>query len=309
MITSIFKKSTPINYSIIAFAVILMFFLSNIPFINAQNSPLKWLKLVLLFVEIIASFFLVNFIAKKNGLTKDNGYVLLLFFLSFLLFPKLWTNFNLVTANFCILLSLRRAISLQTLHFPKEKIFDASIWVFVASFFEFWSILFLVVVYISIIFHVSRDYRNWIIPIIAFFTVGILFLFYNLAIFSDAIPIYLQTTEKSFALNYFNENSENIAFSIFAVWFLFFIFPAIINLSVKPLVLQDSFKIIIISAFLGIVIFGLTSDKSNEVLLFTFFPLAILGTNFIEYAPNKLQKEFVLATLIVASFVSVFIQL
>ncbi|MFT6748804.1 MAG: hypothetical protein ACJAQ1_000730 [Flavobacterium sp.] len=309
MITSIFKKSTPINYSIIAIAVILMFFLSNFPFINAQNSPLDWVKLVLLFVEIIASFFLVNFIAKKNGLTKDNGYVLLLFFLSLLLFPKVWTNFNLVTANFFILLSLRKAISLQTLNIPKEKIFDASIWIFVASFFEFWSILFLVVIYISIIFHVSRDYRNWIIPIIAFFTVGILFLFYSLAIYYEAIPIYLQTTEKSFALNYFNENSENIAFSIFAVWFLFFVFPAIINLSVKPLILQDSFKIIIVSSFLGILVFALTGDKSNEVLLFTFFPLAILGTNFIEYAPNQLQKEFVLASLIIASFVSAFIQL
>jgi hypothetical protein len=220
-----------------------------------------------------------------------------------------WTNFNLVTANFFILLSLRKAISLQTLNIPKEKIFDASIWIFVASFFEFWSILFLVVIYISIIFHVSRDYRNWIIPIIAFFTVGILFLFYSLAIYYEAIPIYLQTTEKSFALNYFNENSENIAFSIFAVWFLFFVFPAIINLSVKPLILQDSFKIIIVSSFLGILVFALTGDKSNEVLLFTFFPLAILGTNFIEYAPNQLQKEFVLASLIIASFVSAFIQL
>ena len=309
MITSIFKKSTPINYSIIAIAVILMFFLSNFSFINAQNSPIEWAKFVLLFVEIIASFFLINFIAKKNGLTKDNGYVLLLFFLSFLLFPKVWTNFNLVTANFFILLSLRKAISLQTLNIPKEKIFDASIWIFVASFFEFWSILFLVVVYISIIFHVSRDYRNWIIPIIAFFTVGILFLFYSLAIYYDAIPIYLQTTEKSFALNYFNENSENIAFSIFVIWFLFFVLPAIVNLSVKPLVLQDSFKIIIISAFLGVVVFALTGDKSNEVLIFTFFPLAILGTNFIEYAPNQLQKEFVLSTLIIASVISLFMQL
>jgi hypothetical protein len=309
MITSIFKKSTPINYSIIAIAVILMFFLRNFPFINLQNTILVWVKLVILFVEICASFFLVNFIAKKNGLTKDNGYVLLLFFLSFLLFPKVWTNFNLVTANFFILLSLRKTISLQTLNNSKEKIFDASIWIFVASFFEFWSILFLIVVYLSIVFHVSRDYRNWIIPIIAFFTVGVLFLFYSLAIYYDAIPIYLQTTEKSFSLNYFKANSENVAFSIFAVWFLFFIFPAIINLSVKPLVLQDSFKIIIISAFLGVLVFALAADKSNEVLLFTFFPIAILSTNVIEYAPNKLQKEFVLATLIVTSFISFFIQL
>lgn len=89
MITSIFKKSTPINYSIIAIAVILMFFLSNFPFINTQNSPLDWTKLILLFVEIIASFFLVNFIAKKNGLTKDNVYVLLFFFFEPTIIPKI----------------------------------------------------------------------------------------------------------------------------------------------------------------------------------------------------------------------------
>jgi hypothetical protein len=54
--------------------------------------------------------------------------------------------------------------------------------------------------------------------------------------------------------------------------------------------LQDSFKIIIISAFLGVLVFMLTGDKSNEVLLFSFFPLAILGTNFIEYARKKRTK-------------------
>jgi hypothetical protein len=46
------------------------------------------------------------------------------------------------------LLALRRLISLQSMKASKEKIFDASLWVFIASLFHFWSILFIVLIFI-----------------------------------------------------------------------------------------------------------------------------------------------------------------
>src|SRR5690606_23381322 len=97
------------------------------------------------------------------------------------LFPKTLNNPTLVISNFFILLALRRLISLQSLLTPKEKIFDASIWIFVAAIFHFWSILFILLVFVSIILHVSRDYRNWLLPYIALVTAVIIFTFAALA--------------------------------------------------------------------------------------------------------------------------------
>jgi hypothetical protein len=53
-----------------------------------------------------------------------------------ILFPSVFNNSNLLVANFFLLLAIRRMISLQTLKAPKEKIFDASIWIFIASLFH-----------------------------------------------------------------------------------------------------------------------------------------------------------------------------
>ena len=168
MITSIFKKSTPINYSLMGILMILFFFIYQFNSATNIHFLIDFFKKFGLLGILFASLFFSNFIVKKNGLTKDSSYTILFYFIFLLFFPKIFNNINLLLANFFILLSMRRLISLQTLKAPKEKIFDASLWIFVASLFHFWAIIFLVLVYISIIFHVSRDYRNWLIPFVAF---------------------------------------------------------------------------------------------------------------------------------------------
>jgi len=141
-----------------------------------------------------------------------------------LFFPNILNNTKLLLANFFILLSLRRLVSLQTLKAPKEKIFDAALWIFVASLFHFWCILFIIIVYISIIFHVSRDYRNWLIPFIAFFATAVIFVLYDLVVDNAAVSTYLQSELMNLQLDYFTNKYQNIAFSIYAVFVVFLYF-------------------------------------------------------------------------------------
>jgi len=122
MITSIFKKSTPINYSLLGILMVLVFFLYQFhTTIGATTSSGMMQKVVLLGV-LFASLFFSNFIVKKNGLTKDSSYTILFYFLFLLFFPKIFNNVNLLLANFFILLSMRRLISLQTLKSPKGRL-------------------------------------------------------------------------------------------------------------------------------------------------------------------------------------------
>jgi len=309
MITSIFKKSTPINYSLMGILMVLFFFLYQFHNATGANSLAVMVQKAGMLIILFASLFLSNFIVKKNGLTKNSSYTILYYFLFLLFFPNILNNINLLLANFFILLSMRRLVSLQTLNAPKEKIFDAALWIFVASLFQFWCILFIILVYISIIFHVSRDYRNWLIPFVAFFATAVIFVLYDLVIDKSAISTYLQSEVMNFQVDYFKNNYQNIAFSIYTVFVLFFIFPFIFTLTSKPLNLQASYKKVIFTTLIGIVIFVISANKSNELLVFTFLPMAIMTTNTIEYLQNKIQQEIILALSIICGFFCFFSQL
>lgn len=309
MITSVFKKSTPINYSLVVIAVLCFFFIYQFKQPDWTDSLFTIGQKIGLLVIIVASFFLTNFIAKKNALTKDSSYPLLFFLLMLCFFPSVWDNYNLIISNFFILLASRRLVSLQTLKAPKEKIFDASLWIFIASLFHFWAILFISLVYISIVFHVSRDYRNWLIPFVAIFFTAIVFVFYSLLIDKTAIDYYLSEQIINTGIDYFQNDFQNIALSIFVVFVVFFGFSSVFTLTSKPLNMQASYKKIIFSLLIGGVIYFISPNKNNDVLIFTFFPLAIMATNFIENSQNKIQQEIVLAVSIILSFFCFFSQL
>lgn len=309
MITSFFKKSTPINYSFLGILTGVFFFLYQFHSITGANSPAGWLQKAGLLVLLFASIFLSNFIVKKNGLTKNSSYTILFYLLFLLFFPNIWNNINLLLANFFILLSMRRLVSLQTLKAPKEKIFDAALWIFVASLFHFWCILFIILVYISIIFHVSRDYRNWLIPFVAFCAIAVIFVLYDLIIDKSVINAYLQSYEMDFQLDYFTNKYQNIAFSIYTVFFLFFIVPFVFTLTNKPLNLQASYKKVVFASLIGISIFVLSANKNNEILVFTFLPMAVMATNTIEYLHSKIQQEIILFLSIACGLFCFFSQL
>ena len=309
MITSVFKKSTPLNFSLVVFLILVFFLIFQI-------QDLAWTESVVLIFEkagllsiLLASVFITNFISKKNGLSKDSSYTILFYLLFLLFFPSILDNTNLILSNFFVLLALRRLISLHSLKASKEKIFDASLWIFIASLFHFWCILYIVLVFISIIFHVSRDYRNWILPFIAFIAVGVIFALSSILFNLSAIEYINRSVETNFEISYFTNNYQNGALSIYATVALFFVVSMFATLSSRPLVLHTSFKKIIASFFIGVLIFLVSSNKSNDLLVFTMAPLAMMATSHIEMTQPKLKQELVLGVLIACSLFAFFSQL
>ena len=309
MITSVFRKSTPINLFLVVILMLVFFFISLFQDLSWTNSVVSITKKIGLLLILLGSIFITNFVAKKNGLSKDSSYTILFYLLFLLFFPSVFANTNLILSNFFILLAIRRLISLQSLKASKEKIFDASLWIFVASLFHFWSILYLVLVFISIIFHVSRDYRNWVLPFIAFFAVGITSMLFSLIFHKDVLGYINANAITNFNIDYFTNNYQNASFSIYLTIALFFVISMLVSLPNRPLVLNTSYKKIIGSFFIGIVIFAVSSNKSNDLLVFTFAPLAIMATSHIEVKQLQLKQEMVLGVLILCSLFAFFSQL
>ena len=309
MITSVFKKSTPLNFSLVVILMLVFFLMYQFQDVSWMNSGILILKKAAILSVLLASVLITNFVAKKNGLSKDSTYTIFFYFLFLLFFPSVLDNINLVVSNFFILLALRRLISLQSLKASNEKIFDASLWIFVASLFHFWSILFIILVFISILFHVAREFKNWVLPFIAFFIIGIISILLAMIFNVSIIEFINKNATANFEINYFTNNYQNGALSIYATVALFFVISMFATLSHRPLLLHTSFKKIIVSFFIAVLIFVVSPNKSNDLLLFTFAPMAIMATSHIEVAQLKLKQEMVLFVLIACSLFAFFSQL
>jgi hypothetical protein len=309
MITSVFKKSTPLNYSLV---VILMLFF----FLLYQFQDLAWFKSVLLiaqkvfiFLLLVGTLFITNFVSKKNGLSKDSTFTVFFYLLFLLFFPTLFDNLKVIVVNLFLLLALRRLLSLQSLKASKEKIFDAALWILMASILQPWCILFMVLVFISILFHVSNDYRNWFLPFIALLAVTIGFFVYITFEATTVQEFWLDKLYIDPTLSYFTNSYQNWAFALFMTAALFLVVVMFLSYSSKPQLLHSSYKKLIAFFAISMVVFFISPDKNNDILLFAFAPLAIMGTNALEVFQQQLKQELLLGVLILCSFFTFFSQL
>lgn len=309
MITSLFRKSTPLNYSLVIIGLVFTFFLYFLRHVTPKESDSNLLIRLVSLGLVFGFVFLANFVVKKNGISKDSAYTVLFFWLFLMAFPSVLSQPLLLISNFFILLATRRIVSLHSLKDPKEKIFDASLWVFIASLFHFWSILFIVLIFISILFHVARDYRNWFLPPIAFLSVAVVFVFISLFFNTGWIQMLLAQSIYDFKIDYFTKAHQNITLSIYATIALFFVASLLFSLSNRPLILHPTYKKVISAFFIGLAVYFISPNKSNDLLVFSFAPLAMIATAHIEMPQVQWKKEVVLALLILFSFVAFFSQL
>lgn len=290
MLASLFSKTKPINYILVSVLLGLAFVLFQFMHLEA-TSVYSLLRTVGVLGILVFTVFLIQFIVLRNRLVSDNAFVPLLFLSFILMFPNIMLNARLVVANFFILLALRRLYSLHSLKNPQEKIFDASLWILIATLFHFWSIFYIILIFYAAASYVSRDYKNWLIPFIALFVVFI-FLSVYLILVDETYLEWIQTkTVMSFDFTQFDNLFINLALAVFASIALLFFFAELIHFKKKQFNLQSSYKKVILSFIIAVAIYIVSSGKNEGSLLFTFFPLAILGSNYIEMVPQNWRKE------------------
>ena len=291
MLTNLFSKSRPIGYVVIGLMLLATYILHLLSDLKWLQSPTVVIEKSFLFVVMVFSVLLIQFITVKNYLAVNNLYSLFLYACFLILFPTFYDDSQLIIANLLVLLALRRIISLQTLNEPKIKIF-------VATLFESWTILYFVMIYLAIIWYVNQDYRNWIIPLIALLTVTILFYTYSLFYDINLVEFWTDKYDVGFNFSYFENVYQNIALSFLATIAVLFTVYQLTNLKSIATNQVTLYKNIVLCFVIGAAIYIITPEKSNGLLVFTFFPLSIIGGNFIANTPIKWVKEAVLATIL-----------
>lgn len=309
MLTNLFSKSRPIGYVVIGLLLLVTYLVHLVSDLSWLQSPAIIIEKSFLFIVVVFSVLLIQFITLKNYLAVNNLYSLFLYACFLILFHSFFNDAELITSNLLILLALRKIISLQSLNFPKIKIFDASLWIFVATLFESWTILYFIMLYLAIVWYVNEDYRHWIIPFVALLTVTILFYTYSLFYSIDLVEFWKDKYAVGFNFDYFENVYQNIALAFFATIAVLFIFYQLTNLKSIATNQQNLYKSIVLCFIIGAAIYIIAPEKSNGLLVFTFFPLAIIGGNFISNTPIKWIKEAVLVSILTGSLILFFIRL
>ena len=298
MLTNLFSKSRPINYFLITIALLLVYLVNLFTDFSWSTSSFSLVNKIILFLVLGLSVFVVQFITFKNQLANQNLYSLFFYTCFFILFSTILDNNEVIVANFFVLLALRRIFSLHSLRDVKQKIFDAAFLILVASLFHFWSILFIMLLCFAILWFVSEDYRNWFIPFISLFSVSILFYTYTLYADISFINYWKDHAVVSFNFTYFENIYQNIALALFTSIACLFAFSQVLEIRKLPISLHAIYNLLLVSFLVGVSIYVLSDHKMNSLLVYTFFPLSILGANYMERLAKNWMKELTLVSVL-----------
>ena len=297
MLSNYFLKPKPIQN---VFLIILYLFIYSIYCvfnISVNAEGIYILKVVVNFFLLLGTAYVLKLLLNELNLTKDSNFFAYLFIVFICFNPSFILNINIVLSVFLSTLGIYRFLKIDFSEGSKMSIFDACLFVFTAAIFEFWVIIYSILIVIATLRNYKKNSNIFLVPLLALGTVAILFLFFSLLISPEWTNILLSKSNISFNYNSFDNIYSRITISFYYSILLIIFILTIFQIISKPLQVQSSIKKILFWLFLSILIYVLTSSKTNDLLIFSSIPLIILVSNYIEFSKDKVLKEFILITI------------
>tara|TARA_Y100000815_G_scaffold275676_2_gene315960 strand:- start:41932 stop:42903 length:972 start_codon:yes stop_codon:yes gene_type:complete len=308
MLTSFFSTSKPIHHVLMVGVAILLFIFKMLVVPHPGASQLGFLYPMLSFLVFLFSMAVLNFIVKRNGLTKQGTYVPLAFVFLCLALPNVFLSGRIILAMLFVLLAFRRIISIRSQREIKKKIFDASLWLGVASLFYFWAILFIVPLFIAITTYAFKDYKNWMIPLTALACLALFALVYGL--YLDDLRSFLEGYVEWPSYNFTAYSSPGLIlpFSIILTLFIWCASRYLILMGKAQRKMKPLYFMILITAVIALFIAAVLSPIRNGAELYLLIPfLAILISRYIEKSKSQWFKEMMLWLIILLPIASLFL--
>lgn len=286
MLSRFFGKSKPFVF------LCLIGYLSLGFWISAMRSSLSlnW-AVIGKYVVLISLLFGVNFIVKRNKINKQNAFAVFVFTMLSTFFPDFYLDFAYLIPAFFVVLGLRRLISLKTQIEPKKKIFDASLWFFIACIFQPFLLPLVLLVFLAVIQYTLYDPKNLLIPFIAWICGGLFFTAFQLWKTDEWIFFYELYT--GFGWNNFSLIwQENTVFiSAFTILSLFVLFGISKVINSAALALKTSL-VMVLFAFIFILLGWMLSNQNTIAgLAIAFIPLSMLAGKSLEIKIKPILKE------------------
>lgn len=302
MITNFFNKTKPINFLVLSCMMFVVYLISSIFVFSGDLSLNNFIKKSFYLLLVVFMLFVLDFVIRKNALTKDNSYALWFYILLCGFYPYSFENTQMLIANFFLLLSFRKIYSLRTPFNTKEKIFDSSLWISIASIFYDWSFVYLILVYCAIFLFNKSSRSNLIIPVIGFITPVFMLYVYLLTV--DKLNIFGDFWKLDFS---FDVNHYLLVENIYPILLIIiFTLVSIFSTTKKSLLSSQDFKatwiVLIFQTGLSFIMVLIAPLKNGSELSFLFFPLCILFANYFQDIQKYWLKEVFLYLFLLLYF-------
>ena len=299
MIAKFFKKTKPINTLIVLVLLTIVFIITTVSFTSTDFTLTNLTKQLILFAFLVATLFIINFIVRKNGLTKNNSYVILLVVFCFAIFPFSTLNSQLLGTHFLLLLAYRRIYSLRTTKDIKDKIFDASFWIGIATLIYPWSFLYLTLVFFAVFYFNKLTLKNTIIPLVGFITPIFIYGVYLLLI--DDFDTFDLKLVSSLSILSYNSFKLLIPIALISGFLIWAIFPTTIKIIAVNNEFRASWFLLLMHLLISVFVIIPSPIKNGSEFLFLFFPTAIIFTNYLQIIEEKWFKEVFLYFFLAAT--------
>lgn len=306
MIANFFSKTKPINFLLLSILVAIIFIVAVLKVNLEPLSLFLFTKYGLFLFLSVLTVFILNFIIRKNGLTEDNSLAILFFIFMISYFPNIFANDGLFLSNFILLFAFRRIYSLRSSIETKEKIFDSSFWIGIASLFYIWSFLFILIVYAGIVIFRKTDWRNFVIPLIGIITP--VFLSYTYLLAFDDLTRFYELWD--FALNVdittYVQQKMIIPFVLIGSLTLAAIYPTTKRSLLAKIDFKATWSLLLAHILVSLLVVLISPVKDGSEFLFLFFPLSILFANYLQVIERYWIKESIIYIFIIAVFINFF---
>jgi hypothetical protein len=308
MISSLFGKTRPVNYILVLSSVFVFFVLAQLHRGPDPVPQASWLWMLSGICCLLLTLFLVNFVIQRNQLTASDSYAMLAYALLTVLFQDSLRDPQVLIATLFLLLALRRLISMKSMKNLKEKVFDGALWIFVASLFVNWALLFVLLVWVYIYFYIPKKLNYWLIPIAAGVSVGLTSwsFFYLLGDTGDLFRHFTFVPE-------YSGITKLPAFSLFKLGgFLLLVITTGIIAFVKQGKSGQGrltqLRLLVFVWILAVLVAFLTGQRAASAIMFGFFPSAVFLARYVESIRRGVLKNAVLYGVTLVSLMVFFME-
>ncbi|MGA1340013.1 MAG: DUF6427 family protein, partial [Flavobacteriaceae bacterium] len=110
---------------------------------------------------------LLQFVIAKNNLTTQHHIALFFFGTSVSAHPTAVLDASMMGTLAALLLAFRRILSMRSLNDLRSKVFDATLWILLASWFFPSALLALILLYLALYFYQWDHPKNWLVSLLA----------------------------------------------------------------------------------------------------------------------------------------------
>lgn len=301
MIANFFNKTKPATIFIIA-ALLFVYYFTATFLLHSDELTIQFLiKRIGFFIWLGLFLLIVNFIVKKNKLTKDNLYALLLIVFLLGTFPEAMFSYSIVLANMALIFGFRKIYSLRSGLDTKLKLFDACFWIGIATMLYSWTIFYMLLVYVAMIIHQKLTIKNLFIPVVGFVAPMLIYFTYCLY-FEDAAFFY---NKFNYEINLDFISYASLKLLIPMIFLSMVLLWSLVKVTPKVLSIRNNFKfswdVLINHLLISAVIVLLAPTKNGSELFFLIFPSAVIISNLVQLTKSKIFRNLILYVFLLIS--------